>query len=557
MPISHVHKPFVYEDFIPEMDASTLVNAVKIKQNLYDEGRTKVQDYYDKVSSLPLVRDADKAYANQELNKIFSIIQNNAGSADFSNPQSVRSFIDIAKPLERDQIMINAIQSSAEYKSRLEQLEEIKTKHPEKYSKENEWELMRDIEAWSNDPNAGVKLASKQYVPYADMTAKYLKLQKEVKADIETKFALQLKNGQIEAKDVERLTAAKFKEALQATMTPMELQQLQIHSDYKSANTTREEKYKNLFTTYKEGYENNLMYSQIPGIENHTDAKGRTAEDFAADAQSYKDAMEGLLSQDGTVNEEEVDRRYSGMLLDGFQNQIANTFAYEQSKSKLYTNPIQMKNMDLANAIKMEGIRQNNRMEAKGLMFDAATQTYVKAPWYESVKKVSTKQTPVPRVFNSNPNSGALLNNAIVEKLKTQPMIRYSYVDYTGNFSEDFRDRVSRKVGLVPRDPSSNTVPDEQVIAINIMKASPALQNKIMYQVEIKSKDGKIRKEYIQNDETQVALQAYFNGPATESVYQDEVTTTNQVTAAPQAVKVTEELLKKVESDFTQDEIDE
>ena len=125
MPISHVHKPFVYEDFIPEMDASTLVNAVKIKQNLYDEGRTKVQDYYDKVSSLPLVRDADKAYANQELNKIFSIIQNNAGSADFSNPQSVRSFIDIAKPLERDQIMINAIQSSAEYKSRLEQLEEI------------------------------------------------------------------------------------------------------------------------------------------------------------------------------------------------------------------------------------------------------------------------------------------------------------------------------------------------------------------------------------------------------------------------------------------------
>ena len=546
MPISHVHKPFVYEDFIPEMDASTLVNAVKIKQNLYDEGRTKVQDYYDKVSSLPLVRDADKAYANQELNKIFSIIQNNAGSADFSNPQSVRSFIDIAKPLERDQIMINAIQSSAEYKSRLEQLEEIKTKHPEKYSKENEWELMRDIEAWSNDPNAGVKLASKQYVPYADMTAKYLKLQKEVKADIETKFALQLKNGQIEAKDVERLTAAKFKEALQATMTPMELQQLQIHSDYKSANTTREEKYKNLYTTYKEGYENNLMYSQTKGIENHPDAKGRTAEDFAADAQSYKDAMEGLLSQDGTVNEEEVDRRYSGMLLDGFQNQIANTFAYEQSKSKLYTNPIQMKNMDLANAIKMEGIRQNNRMEAKGLMFDAATQTYVKAPWYESVKK-SDSPAKAPTVFNSD---SAVINNGIFEQLKTARSLTYRDSEIKSNFSQGFLDRLSRQVGINPEDTESK----EKISQIKIVK-NPTT-NEVSYMLQVtKYPENTIR--YIPklvDKETGGAIQSYLNGDA--SVYQDEVTTTNQVTAAPQAVEVTEELLKEVESDFTQDEID-
>ena len=545
MPISHVHKPFVYEDFIPEMDASTLVNAVKIKQNLYDEGRTKVQDYYDKVSSLPLVRDADKAYANQELNKIFSIIQNNAGSADFSNPQSVRSFIDIAKPLERDQIMINAIQSSAEYKSRLEQLEEIKTKHPEKYSKENEWELMRDIEAWSNDPNAGVKLASKQYVPYADMTAKYLKLQKEVKASVETQLAAQIKTGQISATKVTELTAAKFKEALQATMTPMELQQLQIHSDYKSANTTREDKYKHVYTTYKEGYENNLRFSQIPGIENYPDANGRSAEYFAAEAQSYKSAMEGLINQDGTANEEEVDRRYSGMLLDGFENQIANTFAYKESDTKLYTNPIQMKNMDLANAIKMEGIRQNNRMEAKGLMFDAATQTYVKAPWYESVKKADSP-AKAPTVFNSD---SAVINNGIFEQLKTARSLTYRDSEIKSNFSQGFLDRLSRQVGINPEDTESK----EKISQIKIVK-NPTT-NEVSYMLQVtKYPENTIR--YIPklvDKETGGAIQSYLNGDA--SVYQDEVTTTNQVTAAPQAVEVTEELLKKVDSDFTQDEI--
>jgi hypothetical protein len=549
MPISHGHKPFVYEDFIPEMEASTLINAVKIKQNLYDEGRTKVQDYYDKVSSLPLVRDADKAYANQELNKIFSIIQNNAGSADFSSPQAVRSFIDIAKPLERDQTMINAIQSSAEYKSRLEQLEEIKTKHPEKYSKENEWELMRDIEAWSNDPNAGVKLSSKQYVPYADMTGKYLKLQKEVKADIETKFALQLKNGQIEAKDVERLTAAKFKEALQATMTPMELQQLQIHSDYKSANTTREDKYKNLFTTYKEGYENNLLYSQTKGIENHPDAKGRTAEDFAADAQSYKDAMEGLLSEDGTVNEEEVDRRYSGMLLDGFQNQIANTFAYEQSKSKLYTNPIQMKNMDLANAMKMEAVKHKNAMEAKGLILDAATQTYVKAPWYEAVKKVDAP-AKAPTIFNSD---SSVINTALFEKLKANTSMTYKYQDITSNFSKGFIDRMRRKVGIDP----DNAMRKEDIAAITIIKnpATNAVSYKVSLANNAKGSSGYTKTVTIVDEETGGAIQAYLNGDA--SVYQDEVTTTNQKTAepAPVATEVTPELLKQVESGFAQDEI--
>jgi hypothetical protein len=541
MPISHVHKPFVYEDFIPEMESDTLVNAVKIKQNLYDEGRTKVQDYYDKISNLPLVRDADKAYANQELNKIFSIIQNNAGSADFSSPQAVRSFIDIAKPLERDQTMINAIQSSAEYKSRLEQLEEIKTKHPEKYSKENEWDFMRDIDKWANDPNAGVKLASKQYVPYTDMTEKYLKLQKDVKADIETKLAVQIKTGQIEAKDVETLTAAKFKEALQATMTPMELQQLQIHSDYKSANTSREEKYKNLYTTYKEGYENNLLYSQTKGIENHKDANGRTAEDFAADAEAYKKAMEGLLSEDGTVNEEEVDRRYSGMLLDGFQNQIANTFAYEQSKSKLYTNPIQMKNMDLKNSMTMEAIKHKNAMEAKGLMLDADGKTYIKAPWYESVKKLSAP-AKAPTVFNSD---SSIINNAIFEKLKTTGSVTYRWQDINSNLSRGFTDRMRRKVGISPDDPNRKY----DISAIKIIK--DPVTNEVSYYVEVasnqKGSDETVKSYTFKDEETSGAIQSYLNGDG--DVDADEVTTANQATST-EVTEASEDLLNQTYLDF-------
>jgi endoglucanase Acf2 len=67
-------------------------------------------------------RPQDKAYAEQELTKLTDAINQNAG-LDFSNRANLQAVLNIGKPLEKDQTIVQSIRSE---QTRLKNLEDLK-----------------------------------------------------------------------------------------------------------------------------------------------------------------------------------------------------------------------------------------------------------------------------------------------------------------------------------------------------------------------------------------------------------------------------------------------
>lgn len=478
MPISHGHKFFTFEDYIPELQADTLIQAAKIKQNLYDEGQSKIQEYYNTLSNLPIVRDADKQYMDRELNKIFSVLQNNVGSADFSNPQTVRSYIDIAGPLEKDPILRSAMESTAEYKNRLNTLQ--KAKASGQYSPANEWHYMNDIEDWISNPNPGAKLQQKEYLPYQNLSKKIGELTSKLKPSIDSQISEEVKYGQIRVDEVEGISRERLRNAIYSSLTPTEKQQLYIDTNYISTKTPAEDKYNALASYHGQMYNDYLTASRNPQI---TPNKQR---EYAENAQATKELLDSFVNPDGTANMNNINDAYANYYKDDWENGILNTYAYEQRKTKLYDNPISMESIKLANNMKMANLRFKNQMATKGLI-PTADGGFQKAPWYELVKSATNdkyKPAKAPKIFK---DSG--LNDSIMAQLKDGTLQDSSFTgpEFSENFTEAFKGRILTEAasqGWTTVD-DTNT-PKNNIEKFEIVKNS---HNRVFYKIKFKDID--------------------------------------------------------------------
>jgi hypothetical protein len=535
MPISHGHKFLTFEDYIPELQADTLIQAAKIKQNLYDEGQSKIQEYYNALSNLPIVRDADKQYMDRELNKIFSVLQNNVGSADFSNPQTVRSYIDIAGPLEKDPILRNAMESTAEYRNRLNTLE--KARSSGKYSPANEWQYMNDIEDWISNPNPGAKLQQKQYLPYQDLSKKVGDLASKLKPDVDVEISNMVRSGQIRLDEVEGVSKERLRNAIYASLDPYEQQQLQIDTSYTSAKTPSEDKYNALASYHGQMYNNYLTASRTPQIYQTPDMQ----RNYAEKAQATKELLDSFVNSDGTANMDNINDAYANYYRDNWDNGMLNAYAYEQRKSKLYNNPISLESIKLANSMSLANKRFQNQMATKGLVPNGQG-GFQKAPWYDLVQSqtrmANTKYKPAdsPKIFADKD-----VNDSVMDQFKQNAFTQatYSGTEFEQNFDDNFINRILGKAatsGFTTID--SNKLPVNNVETFTIVK-NP--DNTISYKIQFKDIDGA---KTINDTELNKAYQDFFTGqnvydynslesamnnynPAVSTVNQSQFTNTN------------------------------
>lgn len=507
MPISHGHRPYEYNEFIPELESNVLVDAVRLKQNLYDEGSAKIQSYYDELSTLPLVRDADKAYMNQELNKVFSVIRNNVGSSDFSNPQTVKSFIDIAKPLERDPIMKNAVESSTEYHSRLQTLEDIRTKHPEMYSEANEWDYMNDVNKWAADPNPGAKLSQKYYNPYVDNAKKHSDLISKLQPDIDSYVDKMTNSGMYTVEEIKSLKSGKVKELLLQSMTPQELKQLDIDARYETSRLPIESKYNAVVSTYQKIISRNMALSKVRGIENET---GTTREEYLDEARAAQEILSQLQNPEGQINREYVDRLYSNAYIDNWAEGLGKTYSYKQKKVKLETNPFALENSKHNHALTRLGEQFKYNMQLKGFEFDSTTNKWKPGPNYQAIqakKAAASKPLKAPEIFTKD------TNDARMEKLKTGEVsdITLEEREVMTQLNPAFKDRLyaaMERKGWTKMDDNgdyNNT--------IKTMKVSKTPEG-LKYTIDLKTKDGVVKK-IIAESTLKNEVVDYFNDNST------------------------------------------
>jgi hypothetical protein len=435
MPISHGHKPFVYEDFIPEMEASSLINAAKIKQNLYDEGTAKIQEFYDKLSTLPVYKDEDKQYLNQELNKIRNVLQTNVGSADFSNPQTVRSFMGIAKPLTSDPVLKNAIESTEELNTRIKTIEEIKAKHPEQWSAANEWHYMQDVQSWMDNPNAGAKLGKKSYSPYVDNSEKALKIIDKAKSDVQS--FISSSGGMFTKTDIEQLTSKKIQDMLGASFNSNELAQFQIDSDYNTSQLSNEEKYNTVYNTYKNIYETNAKLARTQGVET---LEGSSNYDYELASKAALETLQSLTNPEGEISRSTIDGLYSQIYKNDWVRGMGAAYSYSKVKKDMERDPLYLENLSHTHALERMKIEY-------------------------AYKGAQAKQEKVkyPSVFKGD------LNSAYLDKLATMPAgnIAFNKDELETNLDPNFVSWImseAAKIGTVTYgeyDESGNLVTDE------------------------------------------------------------------------------------------------
>lgn len=281
MPISHGHKPYEYPEFVPELEAKDVIDAVKLKQNLYDEGLSQVMLKRDELYNLNISKDVDREYVAKAIDNYNRVIKDNA-HMDFSNPNTVRSLLQVSAPLEQDPLVRNAIASTKELQNRQKTLSEIAQKNPKYYSEANAYEYLKDAQDWQNNKEVGALLQPKEYVPYEDLSG-ISKRVADKKGEITEKYK---KMGAWYSKEqIEELTTKEIQDYLNVTLTDKEKNQMRIDSQFEGLriddNTKKQvlsENYVNAAQIYKTASQNkNYTPEERENYKNYYEAATETA----------------------------------------------------------------------------------------------------------------------------------------------------------------------------------------------------------------------------------------------------------------------------------------
>jgi len=145
-----------YNRFVPPMDLSLFAQAMQVKQGKYEKNYNDLANKLDLLKNIDIIKSEDKDYLVNRTNKIVDEINRigNDIGIDFSSGNEfaqLNSYIGTAI----DSNVINAIQSTQKYRVFNEQVNQLKEKHPDKYSAVNEAYALRPFVSYLNDGKVG------------------------------------------------------------------------------------------------------------------------------------------------------------------------------------------------------------------------------------------------------------------------------------------------------------------------------------------------------------------------------------------------------------------
>ena len=154
--------------FAPHVETTpvdAMVRVGMLKQQQYDEGVQKINDWIDQTAALPVMRDVDKQYLQSSLNGITSELRKVAG-ADFSNQQLVQSVGGATKRLTQDPNIVSAVYSTKNHQDNLQLMEEARQKG--ELTPDNQYNYMQSLNSYMQSTELGQKFTGK-YVPWFDV----------------------------------------------------------------------------------------------------------------------------------------------------------------------------------------------------------------------------------------------------------------------------------------------------------------------------------------------------------------------------------------------------
>jgi hypothetical protein len=425
MPISAQHNKFIYPDYISPLPADDFIKVAIKKQEMFDEGVSKVQSNIDAYSDLRnnMLTSAEKEYFDQSMEGMVKAINSSAG-VDFSIKANTQAVLNIGKPLEKDNNIITAIKSGKEAQRRAEYLSKL---DQSKRSKTNDLVFMNDIQekVKNNKVGQGVEYG-KEYLEFTDISEDWSKFFKNLPVDQQSEIT---RNASTPQGYFEMVTTEGFNKTKVADMfrsylatNPKALQQLQIDTQAgliqmgtEGAHQVYTEKMgvqaklaeQNVFSIEKALKETEAIYSKVPTPI----VKGRVQElksQLADQQQKYLYAK--------TEAETTIDKFNPNDVFQLYQNDLINNMANLYSGQKVKRDLKEDKGWEYQMGLNKELFKHNLGLQkAKVEKYNATDKQYVvnTGELGEILKRSKNFVERLVKIQNSYKN-----NDAMQEALK-------------------------------------------------------------------------------------------------------------------------------------------
>lgn len=341
-----------FNPYIQQLPVEAMVKVGMEKQQRYDQGLQKIQSQIDQVAGLDIVRDVDKQYLQSKLNELGSKLKTVA-AGDFSNYQLVNSVAGMASNVIKDNNVFSAVQATAQYRKEQKFMEESRQKGES--SIQNEYDFNAQANRWINDSSLGAGFSGR-YRKYIDVDKKWLDVMKTLHSDLleedipyeyneDGTLNINKTTAAMQRISKESVSAEKIQNALRSSLSPDELEQLNINGRYEFRNVTDPTQLATLATsrTASSIAQNNKTIEDLQGA----------LKMYESDPDKYVKAEQGIKSLQEVnarlteqMNEEmefikSNPEQAKGLIYkNGAIEQFASSYAWENQKSNLLTNPI-------------------------------------------------------------------------------------------------------------------------------------------------------------------------------------------------------------------------
>jgi hypothetical protein len=236
MAISAQHTKFVYPDYVSPLPAEDLIKVALKKQEQFDQNVTKVQSQLDAYGQLKsnIYNEAEKAYFDETMTNLVKAVNSSAG-IDFSKTANVQAVLNIGKPLEKDNVIVNSIQNGKEIQRRQQVISQL---DGSKRGPANDWLFMQDAMDYMKSDKLGTSIAKgKEYNEFVDISGMVVDFVKNFSKEEQDEFYSEGKGtpqGYIEKITQQGFSKTKLSEKIKGMLAadPKAYNQLQIDTQY-------------------------------------------------------------------------------------------------------------------------------------------------------------------------------------------------------------------------------------------------------------------------------------------------------------------------------------
>lgn len=348
-----------FNPYIQQLPVEAMAQVGVAKQQRYNEGIEKIQTQIENVAGLDIIRNVDKQYLQSKLDDLGNRLKTVA-AGDFSNFQLTNSVAGMTNEIAKDSYVQNAVSSTAFYRKQLADMDAARKEG--KSSIVNEAFFYDRANKWINSDNLDESFNTR-YKQYIDVEKKWLEVFKTLHPTLNEQDIPFVRNidGSINTEETakamsriskETVSAATIENALRASMSPDDIDQLNMNGWYQFRTYDTPEKLAVYSQTrYQSQIQNNEQrIKDLQGLANTTDDPNKKyqAEQIIKQLQAQNAELPIKMQEELDLIRTNPEAAKGYIYRTGAISQFASAYAWESNKENVLTNPIAQYELDEA-----------------------------------------------------------------------------------------------------------------------------------------------------------------------------------------------------------------